>query len=166
MSVLSATLIPIVKLWLRSQVEAIATLEITVAGKSRQILSGDIPEATVSGTGIVYQNLHITSIDLRAAAIHLNVGQMLKGEALKLLDPIQVMMDATLSPLDLQQCLQSPILLDAIKLSEPPTVKTDGEIRQLLETLLAKLGEEFILEELTIADGGCRCRGAFQIAAT
>ncbi len=166
MSVLSATLIPLVKLWLRSQVEAISTLDITVAGKSRQILSGDIPEATVSGTGIIYQNLHITSIDLKAGAIHLNVGQMLKGEPLKLLNPIQVLMDATLSPVDLQQCLQSQILLDAANLTHPPTVKTDWEIRQLLELLLAKLGEEFILEELTIADGGCRCRGSFQIAAT
>ncbi|MEI6427865.1 MAG: DUF2993 domain-containing protein [Pseudanabaena sp. ELA607] len=166
MSVLSRTLIPIVKLWLRSQVEAIATLDIEVAGKSRQILSGDIPEAKISGTGIVYQNLHITSIDLRATGIHLNVAQMLKGEPLKLLDPIQVMMDAALSPADLQECLKSPILLEALHLTEPPTAKTDQQIRQLLETLLAKLGEEFILEELNIVDGGCHCRGAFQISAT
>jgi hypothetical protein len=165
MSVVSSVLIPIIKLWLRSQVEHIETLEIEIAGKSRQILSGDIPKAVVIGSGAKYQGLAITNIDLCAEAIHLNISQILKGEALRLLDPIHVTMDVELSPEDLQSCLKSPIFLEAIA-TEIPEVKTDAEIRALLEMLVHKLGDEFTLHELAIAEGSAKCRGEFAIAAT
>ncbi|MEA5488637.1 MULTISPECIES: DUF2993 domain-containing protein [Pseudanabaena] len=166
MSVVSSVLIPIIKLWLRSQVEHIETVEIAIAGKSRQILSGDIPKATVIGVGAKYQGLAITNIDLCAEAIHLNISQILKGEALRLLDPIRVTMDVELSAADLQSCLNSPIFLEAIASDTAPIVNTDEEIRDLLETLVNKLGDEFTLHELAISDGGAKCRGEFAIAAT
>lgn len=166
MSVVSTVLIPIIKLWLRSQVEHIETLEIEIAGKSRQILSGDIPKANVIGAGAKYQGLAVTNIDLCAEAIHLNIAQILKGEALRLLDPIRVTMDVELAPDDLQSCLKSPILLEAIATDTPPVATTDDEIRALLENLLHKLGDEFTLHELAIANGGAKCRGEFAIAAT
>jgi len=117
MSVVSSVLIPIIKLWLRSQVEHIDTLEIEIAGKSRQILSGDIPKANVIGAGARYQGLAVTNIDLCAEAIHLNITQILKGDALRLLDPIRVTIDVELSPEDLQSCLKSPIFIDAITIN-------------------------------------------------
>jgi len=166
MSVVSSVLIPIIKLWLRSQVEHIESIEIAIAGKSRQILSGDIPKANVIGTGAKYQGLAVTNIDLCAEAIHLNISQILKGEALRLLNPIRVTMDVELSAEDLQDCLKSPIFLEAIASEIPPEVKTDYEIRALLETLVHKLGDEFTLHELAIADGSAKCRGEFVIAAT
>ncbi|NUN65642.1 DUF2993 domain-containing protein [Pseudanabaena biceps] len=166
MSVVSSVLIPIIKLWLRSQVEHIDTIEIAIAGKSHQILSGDIPKANVIGVGAKYKGLSVTNIDFCAEAIHLNISQILRGEALRLLDPIHVTMDVELTADDLQSCLQSPLLLEAIATDTPPIAKTDDEIRNLLETLLHKLGDEFTLHELTIADGGAKCRGDFAIAAT
>ncbi len=166
MSVVSSVLIPIIKLWLRSQVEHIETVEIAISGKSRQILSGDIPKANVSGTGAKYHGLAVTNIDLCAEAIHINISQILKGEALRLLDPIRVTMDVELSAADLQSCLKSPIFLEAIASDTAPIVNTDEEIRDLLETLVHKLGDEFTLHELAISDGGAKCRGEFAIAAT
>ncbi len=166
MSVVSSVLIPIIKLWLRSQVEHIDSIEIAIAGKSWQILSGDIPKANVIGAGAKYQGLAITNIDLCAEAIHLNISQILKGEALRLLDPIRVTMDVDLAPEDLQSCLKSPVFLEAIASDTPPAVNSDDEIRTLLEMLLHKLGDEFTLHELAIADGGVKCRGEFAIAAT
>ena len=166
MSVVSSVLIPIIKLWLRSQVEHIEIIEIAIAGKSRQILSGDIPKANVYGVGAKYQGLAVTSIDLCAESIHLNISQILKGEPLRLLDPIRVTMYVELSSQDLQSCLKSQILLDAIAFDTSPEAKTDTEIRDLLETLVYKLGDEFTLHELAIADGGAKCRGEFAIAAT
>ncbi len=165
MSVVSSVLIPIIKLWLRSQVEHIETIEIEIAGKSRQILSGDIPKATVIGSGAKYQGLSVTNIDLQAEAIHLNISQIIKGDQLRLLDPIRVTMDVELSPEDLQSCLKSPIFLEAIA-SDVPEVKTDDEIRSLLEMLVHKLGDEFTLHKLEIAEGSAKCRGEFAIAAT
>ncbi|TYQ25864.1 DUF2993 domain-containing protein [Pseudanabaena sp. UWO311] len=166
MSAVSSVLIPIIKLWLRSQVEHIETIEIAIAGKSRQILSGDIPKATVIGVGAKYKGLAITNIDLCAEAIHLNISQIIKGEALRLLDPIHVTMDVELSSEDLQSCLKSPIFLEAIATDTPPVAKSDQEIHALLEALVHKLGDEFTLHELAIADGGAKCRGEFAIAAT
>ena len=166
MSVVSSVLIPIIKLWLRSQVEHIEAIEIVIAGKSRQILSGDIPKATVIGVGAKYQGLAITNIDLCAEAIHLNISQILKGEALRLLDPIRVTMDVELSAEDLQSCLKSPIFLEAIASDTAPLVNTDDEIRDLLEILVHKLGDEFTLHELAIAEGRAKCRCEFAIAAT
>jgi hypothetical protein len=165
MSVVSSVLIPIIKLWLRSQVEHIDTIEIAIAGKSRQILSGDIPKATVIGAGARYQGLAVTNIDLCAEAIHLNIPQILKGDQLRLLNAIRVTMDVKLSPEDLQSCLKSPIFLEAIDIPLLE-VQTDAEIHALLEMLVHKLGDEFTLHELAIANGGAKCRGEFAIAAT
>jgi hypothetical protein len=166
MSVVSSVLIPIIKLWLRSQVEHIEHIEIAIAGKSRQILSGDIPKANVIGAKVKYQGLAITNIDLCAEAIHLNIPQILRGEALRLLDPIRVIMDVELSSEDLQSCLKSTIFLEAIAPDTAPIATTDDEIRILLEHLVHKLGDEFTLHELAIANGGAKCRGEFAIAAT
>ncbi|ELS31366.1 MULTISPECIES: DUF2993 domain-containing protein [Pseudanabaena] len=166
MSVVSSVLIPIIKLWLRSQVEHIESIEIAIAGKSRQILSGDIPKANVIGVGAKYQGLAVTNIDLCAEAIHLNIAQILKGETLRLLDPIRVTMDVELSAADLQSCLRSPLFLEAIATDAPPVVTSDDQIRSLLETLLHKLGDEFTLHDLAIVEGRAKCRGEFAIAAT
>lgn len=166
MSLVSSALIPVIKLWLRSQVEHIDTLEIEVFGKSRQILSGDIPKASVIGSGIRYQGLAITNVDFCAEAIHLNISQILRGDALRLLDPIRVSMNVELTSNDLQNCLKSPIFLEAIASDTPPIITTDSQIQDLLEMLLHKLGNEFTLHELVIADGGAKCRGEFAIAAT
>ncbi len=166
MSAVSSVLIPVIKLWLRSQVEHIDDLEIVVDGKSRQLLSGDIPKAMISARGVKYQGLAVTNVALAAEAIHLNIAQILKGEALRLLDPILVNLDVEFAADDLQSCLQSPILLEAIASDTAPLVNGDAEIRALLETLIHKLGDEFTLHELLIADGSAKCLGQFAIAAT
>ena len=166
MSVVSSVLIPLVKLWLRSQVEHIDVIEIEIEGRSRQILSGDIPKATVIGSGAKYQGLAISHIELTAENIHLNIAQMLKGEPLRLLTAIDVTMAVNLAAADLQSCLQSPLLLEAIASDVAPIAQSDQDIRNLLETLLEKLGDEFTLHELEISDGAAKCRGAFAIAAT
>ena len=166
MSAVSSVLIPVIKLWLRSQVEHIDDLEIVVDGKSRQLLSGDIPKAMVSARGVKYQGLAVTNVALAAEAIHLNIAQILKGEALRLLDPILVSLDVEFAADDLQSCLKSSILLEAIASNTAPVIKDDAEIRALLETLLQKLGDEFTLHELLINDGCAQCRGQFAIAAT
>jgi len=166
MSVVSSVLIPIVKLWLRSQVEHIDLIEIAIAGRSRQILGGDIPQATVIGVGAKYQSLAISHIELTAANIHLNIAQMLKGEPLRLLNAIEVTMAVNLNAEDLQSCLRSPLLLEAIASETAPIAQNDQDIRHLLETLLEKLGDQFTLHELKISDGAAQCRGAFAIAAT
>jgi hypothetical protein len=163
-SIVSSVLCPVLKLWLRSQADAVEQLEIEIAGHSKQILGGNIPKAQVYGQKLVYQGLHITSVDLRAENINLNIPQILKGEALRLLEPIEVGLDMLLVADDLQKCLASSLL--QTELGYQPQLQTDAEIGEFMAILLKKLGDQFLLHELMVENGDCRCRGAFMVAAT
>ncbi|WP_019498066.1 DUF2993 domain-containing protein [Pseudanabaena sp. PCC 6802] len=164
-SIVSSVLCPVIKLWLRSQVEALQELDIKILGANRQILQGQVPQAEVSGQGIVYQGLSLSTISLVAAGINLNIPQILKGQPLKLLDPIQVQLDLTIEPQDLQQCLSSAIVTDALG-DKVPQPSSDPDIKALLERLLLKLGDQFALDSLIVSNGRCSCQGVFTVAAT
>ncbi|AFY70871.1 hypothetical protein Pse7367_2615 [Thalassoporum mexicanum PCC 7367] len=163
-SIVSSVICPVLKLWLRSQADAVENLEIEIAGRSKQILGGNIPKALVSGESLIYQGLHITNVDLRAENINLNIPQILKGEALRLLEPIEVSLDMLLAAHDLQKCLASPLLTE--ELGYQPQAQTDAEIGEFMAILLKKLGDQFILHDLNVQNGDCRCLGAFMISAT
>jgi len=164
MSVVSSTVIPLIKLWLRSQTESLAHLEITVGGSSWQILRGRIPNASVSAEEVIYQGIAITSIQLTAQQINLNIPELLKGKSLRLLQPIRVEMSAHFSPDAVVRSLSSQIVQQAI--ANPfamPT--TDVELASLLQSLLHQLAE-FQLQELTVKGGSVSCRGIFPVHAT
>jgi hypothetical protein len=86
----------------------LSTSKLRSPGAVNKILGGNIPKAQVYGQTLIYQGLHITSVDLRAENITLNIPQILKGEALRLLEPIEVSLDMLLVADDLQKCLASP----------------------------------------------------------
>jgi hypothetical protein len=165
-SIVSSVLCPVIKLWLRSQVEAVQDLDIKILGANRQILQGQVPQAEVSGQGIIYQGLSLSNINLVASGINLNIPQILKGQPLKLLDPIKVHLDLTLEPQDLQQCLGSSLVTDALGSGKLPQPSTDLDIKALLESLLSKLGDQFALDSLIVTEGRCSCQGVFTVAAT
>jgi len=106
---------PAVRLWLRSQVEAVETLEFAIAGGNRQILSGYIPEISLAARRAVYQGLHLTQVQLRGENIRANLGQAIKGKPLRLLEPIQVAGEVLLDRDDLQASLSAPLLDAGIK---------------------------------------------------
>jgi LmeA-like phospholipid-binding len=164
-SIVSSVICPLIKLWLRSQVEAIENLEVKILGANRQILQGQVPQAEVCGQGIMYQGLSLSNINLVAAGINLNVPQILKGQPLKLLEPIKVQLDLSLEPQDLKQCLSSTLVTEALgyELTQP---SSDPDMKSLLENLLQKLGDQFALHSLTVTDGKCCCQGVFTVAAT
>lgn len=105
---------PACRVWLRSQVSHVDELQVDIAGGSRQILGGTIPRVAVAATGAIYQGLSIGSIDLIAENIRINLPQVLKGQALRLLEPIGVMAEVKFSETDLQASLASPLLSQAI----------------------------------------------------
>ncbi len=164
MSVVSSAVLPLIKLWLRSQTESLAHLEITVGGSSWQILRGKIPNASVTAEEVIYQGIEITSVQLSTEQIYLNIPDLIKGESLKLLQPIQVTMSAHFSPQAVMRSLSSRIVKEAI--ATPFAVPSnDWELASLLQSLLHKLAE-FQLQELTVRDGAVFCRGIFPIQAT
>lgn len=111
---ISAVLSPAVRLWLRSQVEQAAVLQVKIEGGDRQLLSGYIPLVSVTAERVVYQGLHLTHIHLTGAKIQVNLGQVLRGKQLSLLAPVTVSGDVSLKENDLNASLQSPLLSKAL----------------------------------------------------
>lgn len=100
--------------WLRSQVSHVDDLQVDIQGGSRQILGGTIPRVAVAAVGAIYQGLSLGSIDLIAENIRINLPQVLKGQALRLVESIAVMADVKFSETDLQASLSSSLLSQAI----------------------------------------------------
>ncbi|WP_051319762.1 MULTISPECIES: DUF2993 domain-containing protein [Planktothrix] len=101
-------------LWLRSQVDKIDHLQLNIEGSNRSLLSGDIPGVSVAAENAIYQGLHLTQVQLQGSNIRFNLGQILKGQPLHLLEPFFVTGNLHLHQLDLNQSLQAPMLVQAL----------------------------------------------------
>ena len=112
---ISKVLSPALRLWLRSQVESVAELNFSIQGKDRQILTGYIPSVSLNSSRAVYQGLHLGEVEVIGENIRINIGQILKGKPLQLLEPIQVTGQVRLAQADLQASLSSSLLASAFK---------------------------------------------------
>lgn len=112
--IVSKVLAPAIRLWLRSQVESVASLQFHLNGNDRQILSGFIPSVAVTAEHVVYQGLHLGHIHLTATQIRINLGQVLKGKPLRLLNVIPVSGEAILTQADLNASVTAPLLRQAL----------------------------------------------------
>jgi LmeA-like phospholipid-binding len=102
------------KFFLRSQVTDIQELNIDIQASDRQLLSGKIPKVSVFATGAVYKGLHLTSIQLSAENIRINIGSILKGQPLKLSETIPVTGTLILEQEDVNASLTSALLAGAL----------------------------------------------------
>lgn len=112
---ISKILSPALRLWLRSQVEQIEELQIQIEGRDRQILSGHVPSVFLNSRRAIYQGLHLGDVKLAGQNIRINMGQIIKGKPLQLLEPIQVGGEIRLEQADLQASLSSEILAGAFR---------------------------------------------------
>lgn len=103
-----------VKLWLRSQVSSIGDLEIAINTSDRQLLAGMIPGISIIANQAIYQGIHVKEIKLTATNIKTNLSGVIRGQALKLLEPIFVIGDALISEEGLNASLMSGILSPAL----------------------------------------------------
>ncbi|MGB3137618.1 MAG: DUF2993 domain-containing protein [Nodosilinea sp.] len=108
--IISRLLPPAVRLWLHTQLDHIEGLEFAIDGKDRQILAGYLPQVTVSAHQAVYKGLHVSHVALSAADIRVNLPQVLRGKALRLMQPFPVDGQVTVLADDLQASLASPLL--------------------------------------------------------
>lgn len=112
--IISTVFSPALRLWLRSQVERVEALEFKITGSDRQILTGNIPAISIAASHAVYRGLHLGEIQLKATQIQVNLGQVIKGKSLRLLAPVPVTGQLTLSETDLQTSLESSLLSTAL----------------------------------------------------
>ena len=105
---------PALRLWLRSQVQQVSNLEVKIVGSDRQILQGIIPLVSISASRAVYQGLHLSQIQLEGEGIRINIGQVLKGQPLRLLEAVPVSGKLLLEEADLNASVQAPMLLNGL----------------------------------------------------
>jgi hypothetical protein len=112
--IITQVLTTAVKLWLRAQVSQISELEVEIKASDRQLLSGRIPSVSIFATNAVYQGLLITQIKLIAENIRINIGSVLKGKPLRLLETVPVVGDLIIDEKDLNASLSSDLLSTAL----------------------------------------------------
>ena len=104
-----------VQLYLRSQVERAEYLKVKIVGGNKQILTGYIPQVSLSCSHAVYQGLYLNRVELRGADIAFNLPEVLKRQPLKLTEPVFVDLKVKLSAADLQASINSPLLQSGIR---------------------------------------------------
>ncbi len=112
--IITQVLTTALKLWLRAQVSQISELEVEMKASDRQIISGRIPSVSIFATHAVYQGLLITQIKLTAENIRINIGSVLKGKPLRLLETVPVVGDLIIDEKDLNASLSSDLLSTAL----------------------------------------------------
>lgn len=108
-------LAPALGLWLKREIERVEELNIDVSGGDFQILRGYIPIVYIASRRAVYQGLHLTQVKLKGENIRINLGQILRGKALHLLEPVKVTVESVLEESDLEASLASPLLSNALR---------------------------------------------------
>lgn len=114
-NLISKILAPALRFWLRSQVEAVHKLELDIQGQDGQILRGHVPRVLLNTEQALYRGLQLGQVLLRGENIRINMGQIIKGKPLRLLEPIQVSGTVQLSAQDLQASLTSELLTSALE---------------------------------------------------
>jgi LmeA-like phospholipid-binding len=92
----------------------VGSLQIQIAAKDRQILAGVIPSISVIAQETVYRGISLQKIQLLAQSIEINLSQVIRGQQLRLLQPILVEADATIAEADLLSSLTAPLLAEPI----------------------------------------------------
>ena len=146
MQYISKLLTSALQIWLRSQLDLVEDLQLKIIGGDRQILRGYIPEVFLAASHAVYQGLHLGKVQLQCENIRINLGQVIKGKPLRLLEPIPVTGQLQLQESDLAASILSPLLSGALTDLFAILLATDGNTN-LSDTL--KDGQ-LIWQEVTI----------------
>lgn len=109
--IISRILAPALRLWLRSQVEEVDDLHVDIEGGDRQLLQGIVPRLTLTGRNVLYQGLALSQVRLVGRGIQVNFRQILRGKPLQLSRTIPVQGEAILTEDDLNESLQTPMLM-------------------------------------------------------
>ncbi len=112
---ISRLLPPAIRLWLHTQLDHLAGLDFCIVGGDRQILSGYMPQVSLTAQAAVYRGLQVSQATVTASEIHINLGQVLRGKPLRLLQPFPVAGQVRLSQADLRTSLQAPLLAQGLQ---------------------------------------------------
>ncbi|MGB7443819.1 MAG: DUF2993 domain-containing protein [Coleofasciculaceae cyanobacterium] len=112
--IISKVLSPALQLWLKAQVEEVDALHLQILCSDRQILNGNIPHVSIAASRAIYQGLHLSQIQIEGRNIRFNLGQVLKGQPLRLLESVAVTGQLVMAECDLQASLASSLFSNAL----------------------------------------------------
>jgi LmeA-like phospholipid-binding len=107
-------LTPAVRFWVRSQLDHVEGLTLTIDAGDRQLLSGTIQQLSATASQAVYQGIHLSQIQLISQKIQTNLRQVLRGKPFRLLAKFPVAGKVELSEADFNASLEAPLLATAI----------------------------------------------------
>jgi len=76
--------------WIRQQCEAVESLELQLHGSALGLLRGRLEGVSLVARRVVYSSLEIEMVELRSSAIQVQLGNLLKGQALQLHQAFQI----------------------------------------------------------------------------
>jgi len=94
--------------WIRQQCEAVESLELQLHGSALALLRGRLEGVTLVARRVVFSSLDIEMVELRSAAIQVQVGKLLKGQALHLEHPFEIRGYAAFTGPGLSRSLSTP----------------------------------------------------------
>jgi len=104
-----------VRLWLRSQVDQIEQLDLQLQGTDRQVLGGRIPGISLSAQDAIYKGIYLDRVIVSATGICINLGQVVRGKPLRLLQAFPVAGEVRLSQDSLNASLSGPFLAEGVE---------------------------------------------------
>ncbi|NJL49568.1 MAG: DUF2993 domain-containing protein [Leptolyngbyaceae cyanobacterium SM2_5_2] len=123
---------------MHTQLDHLEGLDFRVEGGDRQILSGYLPQVSLAAQAAVYAGFQVSQATVIAREIHINLGQVLRGKPLRLLQPFPVAGQIRLSQDDLHTSLRAPLLaqglqdvLQQLMQSQPDTLPVGQKIPDL-----------------------------------
>ena len=111
----SRLLPPAVRLWIHQQLDHVENLEFRLVGRDRQILSGHVPAVMLAAERAIYQGLHLSQVQAEAKNIRINLGQVMRGKSLHLLQRFPVTGSLMMSEPDLNASLAAPLMQQALQ---------------------------------------------------
>ncbi|MEM1171250.1 MAG: DUF2993 domain-containing protein [Cyanobacteria bacterium P01_H01_bin.35] len=112
--IVSRFLSPALQFWLKSQLDQVEKLKVHIEGGDRQIITGKIPQVSVAASNVIFRGLHLTEVKLSATGIQINIGQIIKGKPLKILESFTIFGQIKLLQSDFNASLESGLLAEAI----------------------------------------------------
>ena len=76
--------------WIRQQCEAVESLELQLHGSALGLLRGRLEGVSLVARRVIYSSLEIEMVELRSSSIQVQLGNLLKGQALQLHQAFQI----------------------------------------------------------------------------
>jgi hypothetical protein len=152
---ISRLLPPALRLWLHSQLDHLEGLDFRLQGQDRQILTGYLPEVSLSAEQAVYRGLHVSQVTVTATDIRVNLGQVLRGKPLRLLQPFPVNGRVYLTTEDVRASLLAPLLAQGLEDVFQRLVEAQGKAGAEAAAIapLTALPPATQLTDLTLGEG-------------